>query len=86
MKVCCWNVGVEDEEHFFSTQERQSIVLHLLYAIRIIENQTINGVKFKVDQSLSKCSEFFSFEVIMKCLFSSTWFRKKFNSTSYSIT
>jgi hypothetical protein len=48
------NLGVEDEDHFFSTQERQSIVLHLLYAIRILENETINGIKFKIDQSLSK--------------------------------
>ena len=46
--------GVEDEENFFSSQERQSIVLHLLYAIRIRENDTINGVKFQIDQSLSK--------------------------------
>lgn len=45
--------GVEDEEKFFSTQERQSIVLHLLYSIRIIENESLNGVKFKIDQSLS---------------------------------
>jgi hypothetical protein len=48
------NVGVQDEEKFFSTQERQSIVVHLLYSIRIIENEIINGIKFKVDQSLSK--------------------------------
>ncbi|CAF2667701.1 unnamed protein product [Rotaria sp. Silwood2] len=44
--------GVEDEENFFSTQERQSIVFHLLYSIRIIENEIINGIKFKIDQSL----------------------------------
>ncbi len=54
LKVFYLNVGVEDEDHFFSTQERQSIVLHLLYAIRILENETINGIKFKIDQSLSK--------------------------------
>jgi len=47
-------LGVQDEDKFFSTQERQSIVLHLLYSIRMNENQTINGIKFKVDQSLSK--------------------------------
>ncbi len=57
------NAGVEDEDHFFSTQERQSIVLHLLYAIRILENETINGIKFKIDQSLSNCTEFFSYEM-----------------------
>jgi hypothetical protein len=54
LKVYYLNLGVEDEDHFFSTQERQSIVLHLLYAIRILENETINGIKFKIDQSLSK--------------------------------
>ncbi len=52
--IFCWNVGVQDEDKFFSTQERQSIVLHLLYSIRILENETINEIKFKVDQSLSK--------------------------------
>lgn len=46
--------GVEDEENFFSNQERQSIVLHLLSAIRIRENEMISGIKFQVDQSLSK--------------------------------
>ncbi|CAF1615190.1 unnamed protein product [Rotaria magnacalcarata] len=44
--------GVEDEDKFFSTQERQSIVFHLLYSIRILENETLNGIKFKIDQSL----------------------------------
>jgi hypothetical protein len=52
--IFCLNIGVQDEDKFFSIQERQSIVLHLLYSIRILENETINGVKFKVDQSLSK--------------------------------
>jgi len=33
------NVGVEDEEKFFSTQERQLIVVHLLYVIRILKNE-----------------------------------------------
>ena len=50
--------GVEDEDKFFSTQERQSIVLHLLYSMRINENQLLNGIKFKLDQSLSKQSVF----------------------------
>lgn len=46
--------GVEDEDKFFSTQERQSIVLHLLYSMRMNETEILNGIKFKVDQSLSK--------------------------------
>lgn len=46
--------GVEDEENFFSNQERQSIVLHLLSSIRIRENERINGIKFQIDQPLSK--------------------------------
>lgn len=45
--------GVEDEENFFTSQERQSIVFHLLYAIRMQENEVINGIKLKIDQSLS---------------------------------
>ncbi|CAF0984037.1 unnamed protein product [Rotaria sordida] len=44
--------GVENEEKFLSSQERQSIVFHLLYSIRIIENEIINRIKFKIDQSL----------------------------------
>ncbi|UJR15035.1 hypothetical protein I4U23_002008 [Adineta vaga] len=44
--------GVENEDQFFSTQERQSIVLHLLYSMRMNENQILNGTKFKIDQSL----------------------------------
>lgn len=47
------NVGVEDEENFFSTQERQSIVFHLLYSIRMTEAERINGIRFQIDQSLS---------------------------------
>jgi len=47
-------LGVEDEENFFSTQERQSIVLHLLYSIRMTEDQRINGIQSQIDQSLSK--------------------------------
>jgi hypothetical protein len=54
LKIFCLDIGVQDEEKFFSTQERQSIVLHLLYSIRIIEKQMINGIQFKIDQSLSK--------------------------------
>ena len=44
--------GVQEEDRFFSTQERQSIVLHLLYSIRMVDEQLLNGVKFKVDRSL----------------------------------
>ncbi|UJR31643.1 hypothetical protein I4U23_019124 [Adineta vaga] len=44
--------GVEHEQEFFTSQERQSIVRHLLYSIRIIENKEILGIKFRIDQSL----------------------------------
>ncbi|CAF0734298.1 unnamed protein product [Adineta steineri] len=44
--------GVENEDKFFTSQERQSIVRHLLFSIRIIHKHEINGIKFKVDQSL----------------------------------
>jgi anoctamin-8 len=46
-------LGVQEEETFFTTQERQSIVRYLLYSIRVVQKQEINGIKFKVDQSLS---------------------------------
>lgn len=45
---------MQDEENFFNTQERQSIVHHLLYSIRMRENEVINGIKFRTDQSLSR--------------------------------
>ncbi|CAF3704136.1 unnamed protein product [Rotaria sp. Silwood1] len=44
--------GVEDEDKFLTSQERQLIVRHLLYSIKIVQEQEINGVKFKIDQSL----------------------------------
>ncbi|CAF4688054.1 unnamed protein product, partial [Rotaria sp. Silwood2] len=44
--------GVEDEDKFFTSQERQSIVRHLLYSIKIVQKQEINGIKFKIGQSL----------------------------------
>jgi hypothetical protein len=47
------SIGVENEEEFFNSQERQSIVRHLLFSIRMIQKQEINGIKFKLDQSLS---------------------------------
>ncbi|CAF0996104.1 unnamed protein product [Adineta ricciae] len=44
--------GVEDEQQFLTTQERQSIVRHLLYSIRIVQNQEILGIKFNTNHSL----------------------------------
>jgi hypothetical protein len=46
-------LGVQDEDQFLTSQERQSIVRHLLFSIKIIQNKEINGIKFKVNQSLS---------------------------------
>jgi anoctamin-8 len=77
-------LGVQDEEKFFNSQERQSIVRHLLYSIRMNQKQEINGIKFKVDQSLSKLLNSISKEILF--FFSSTWVRKTINSTSYSVT
>jgi len=51
-------VGVQDEDQFLTSQERQSIVRHLLFSIRIIQNKEINGIKFKVNQSLSNFRKF----------------------------
>ncbi|CAF1654394.1 unnamed protein product [Rotaria magnacalcarata] len=44
--------GVEDEDTFFTSQERQSIVQYLLYSIKIVHQQEISGVEFKIDQPL----------------------------------
>lgn len=53
MNLICYGLGVEDEYNFFTSQERQLIVRHLLYSIKIVRPQEINGIKFKTDQSLS---------------------------------
>ncbi|CAF1031437.1 unnamed protein product [Rotaria sordida] len=44
--------GVQDEDKFFTSQERQLIVRHLLFSIKIIQKQVISGIEFKIDQSL----------------------------------
>jgi hypothetical protein len=78
--------GVQNEEEFLTSQERQSIVRHILFSIRILQKQEINQIKFKVNQSLSNL-ENLQFQIKHSSfLFSTTWFRKKINSTSYSIT
>lgn len=56
-------IGVENEKEFFTCQERQSIVRHLLFSIKIAHHQDINGVKFKVDQSLSKIPRISSLKI-----------------------
>ena len=50
---CLFIIGVENEDSFFTSQERQSIVWHLLYSLIMLQNQKINGIRFKVDQHSS---------------------------------
>ncbi|KAL3867152.1 hypothetical protein ACJMK2_044375 [Sinanodonta woodiana] len=44
--------GVEDERGFFSSQERQSIVYHMLLNLRALEGETLGKIKFLEGQSI----------------------------------
>ncbi|KAK3610260.1 hypothetical protein CHS0354_022322 [Potamilus streckersoni] len=44
--------GVEDETGFFSSQERQSIVYHMLLNLRALEGETLGKIKFLEGQSI----------------------------------
>ncbi|GAB6032991.1 hypothetical protein CHUAL_012183 [Chamberlinius hualienensis] len=47
---------VEDRQHFFSSQERQSIILHILNSLRASEAEELNGIKFAEGQAIvPKC-------------------------------
>lgn len=46
--------GSELEEHFFTTQERQYLVLHLLQTLRATSADNIAGVKLIDGQPISK--------------------------------
>lgn len=47
---CFYNI--EDENQFFSSQERQSIIHHLLDNLRAIEGEQLGKVKFVEGQSI----------------------------------
>ncbi|XP_075216238.1 anoctamin 8 white walker [Lycorma delicatula] len=48
--------GIEEEGHFFSTQERQSLVLHLLQTLRAVQGDTLPGLKLIEGQAIvPKC-------------------------------
>ena len=44
--------GVEDSSLFLTSEERQSIVRHMLYNLRAIEGDQINKVKFLEGQPI----------------------------------
>lgn len=47
----CFN-NIEDENQFFSSQERQSIIHHLLDNLRAIKGEQLGKVKFVEGQSI----------------------------------
>ncbi|KAK9498132.1 hypothetical protein O3M35_004010 [Rhynocoris fuscipes] len=53
--------GSEDEEHFFTSQERQYLVLHLLQTLRATSSDSLPGVKLIDGQPISKFVNIFTF-------------------------
>lgn len=47
--------GTDDQEHFFTTQERQWLVLHLLQTLRATPGDTIAGLKLIEGQAIGEC-------------------------------
>jgi len=46
--------NIEHRHHFFTSQERASIVLHLLRSVRANSTDTIGGLGFREGQSLGE--------------------------------
>lgn len=46
--------GIDSEEHFFTSQERQYLVLHLLHTLRADSCDNIAGLKLIDGQAISK--------------------------------
>ena len=44
--------GIEDEENFFTSQERQFIVYNMLLNFRAVKDETLGSVKFLEGQSI----------------------------------
>ena len=47
-------LGVDDSTTFLTSQERQSIVKHMLYNLRAVEGDTLNKMKFLEGQAIGK--------------------------------
>lgn len=48
--------GTEDREQFFTTQERQWLVLHLLQTLRATQGDTVAGLKLIEGQAIGECA------------------------------
>ena len=46
--------GVEDDEHFLSTEERQNIVYQILLNVRAVQGESLGAVKFLEGQPIGK--------------------------------
>lgn len=46
--------GVEDMTTFLTSQERQSIILHLLHTIRAESGDFVGGLKFRDGEAVSE--------------------------------
>nr|CAD7194173.1 unnamed protein product [Timema douglasi] len=57
--------GIENEREFFTTQERQSIVLHLLQTLRAGAKDQLGGVKFVEGQAIDAICNYFGVKIAM---------------------
>ena len=46
--------GVEDQESFFTTQERQSIVYHMINNLRATQGEQLDKIKFLEGQPIGE--------------------------------
>ena len=46
---------VEEKEIFFTSQERHSIILHMMNDLRAVEGEKLNGVCFLESQPICEC-------------------------------
>lgn len=67
--------GVEDGATFFSTLERQSVVLHLLHSLRAVQGEAVEGTTFREGQAISRSPSviLYLFLSHFTCLSKVTW-------------
>jgi anoctamin-8 len=58
-------IGVDDAKGFFTSQERQSIVRHLLFNLRAHQGDTLGSIRFLEGQAISKLSGYIERLVLM---------------------
>lgn len=55
--------GIEEEGFFFTTQERQSLVLHLLQTLRAVQGDSLPGLKLIEGQAIGSNASLYRFKI-----------------------